>query len=85
LAPGWLLPRRAHAGGDPPAPEQDVALRILGEDVTQIEVYTERVCAAIRQHRASLKNPPKNVDEYLKTLKLQGSLRSCSRPVAMEP
>jgi hypothetical protein len=27
----------------PPAPAQDVARRILGEDVTQIEYYTERV------------------------------------------
>jgi hypothetical protein len=26
-----------------PAPAQDVARRILGEDVTQIEYYTERV------------------------------------------
>ena len=32
-----LLGRRS------PAPAQDVARRILGEDVTQIEVYTERV------------------------------------------
>ena len=27
----------------PPAPAQDVARRILGEDVTQIGYYTERV------------------------------------------
>ena len=27
----------------PPAPAQDVARRILGEDVTQIDDYTERV------------------------------------------
>ncbi len=27
----------------PPAPAQDVARRILGEDVTQIDYYTERV------------------------------------------
>ena len=32
-----LLARRS------PAPAQDVARRILGEDVTQIEYYTERV------------------------------------------
>ena len=32
-----LLGRRS------PAPAQDVARRILGEDVTQIEYYTERV------------------------------------------
>jgi len=28
---------------DSPAPAQDVARRILGEDVTQIDYYTERV------------------------------------------
>ena len=32
-----LLGRRS------PAPAQDIARRILGEDVTQIEYYTERV------------------------------------------
>ena len=30
-------------GRHSPAPAQDVARRILGEDVTQIEYYTERV------------------------------------------
>jgi hypothetical protein len=40
--------------------------------VDQLNLNPERVCAAIRQHRSSLKNPPKTVDEYLKTLKLQG-------------
>jgi hypothetical protein len=40
--------------------------------VNQLNLDPERVCAAILQHRSSLKNPPKTVDEYLKTLKLQG-------------
>jgi len=30
-------------GRSSPAPAQDIARRILGEDVTQIEYYTERV------------------------------------------
>jgi hypothetical protein len=30
-------------GRSSPAPAQDIARRILGQDVTQIEVYTERV------------------------------------------
>ena len=40
--------------------------------VDQLNLDSERVCAAILQNRSSLKNPPKTVDEYLKTLKLQG-------------
>ena len=38
-----LSPPSPHLPPQPPAPAQDVARRILGEDVTQIEVYTERV------------------------------------------
>jgi len=30
-------------GRSSPAPAQDIARRILGEDVTQVEYYTERV------------------------------------------
>jgi len=40
--------------------------------VDQLTLAPHRVCTAIQQHRASLKNPPKTVEEYLKTLKLQG-------------
>ena len=40
--------------------------------VDQLTLAPDRVCTAIQQHRASLKNPPKTVEEYLKTLKLQG-------------
>ena len=30
-----------------------------------------QVCTAVKRHRASLKNPPKRVEEYLATLKQQ--------------
>jgi predicted nucleic acid-binding protein len=40
--------------------------------VDQLTLAPDRVCTAIQQHRASLKNPPKTVEEYLKTMKLQG-------------
>ncbi len=40
--------------------------------VNQLNLDAERVCMAIRQHRASLKNPPKTVKEYLVTLEEQG-------------
>jgi predicted nucleic acid-binding protein len=40
--------------------------------VDQLNLDAERVCMAIRQHRASLKNPPKTVKEYLATLEEQG-------------
>lgn len=37
------------------------------------------VLAAMRQHRESLKNPPKNPEEYLETLALQGLKQSVER------
>ncbi|MDM7954488.1 MAG: PIN domain-containing protein [Cyanobium sp. CZS 25K] len=40
--------------------------------VDQLNLDAERVCMAMRQHRASLKNPPKTVKEYLDTLEEQG-------------
>ena len=43
--------------------------------VDQLNLDAERVCLAMRQHRASLRNPPKTVDEYLVTLKEQGLSR----------
>jgi hypothetical protein len=36
-----------------------------------IDLSPETVCAAVKRHRLSLKNPPKTVDEYLETLKKQ--------------
>jgi hypothetical protein len=38
----------------------------------QLNLDAERVGMAMRQHRASLKNPPKAVEEYLATLEEQG-------------
>jgi predicted nucleic acid-binding protein len=43
--------------------------------VDQLNLDAERVCAAMRQQRASLKNPPKTVEEYLVTLEEQGLSR----------
>jgi hypothetical protein len=43
--------------------------------VDQLNLDAERVCTAMRQHRASLKNPPKTVEEYLVTLEEQGLSR----------
>jgi len=43
--------------------------------VDQLNLDAERVCLAMRQHRASLRNPPKTVDEYLATLEEQGLTR----------
>ena len=36
------------------------------------------VCTAAKRHRASLKNPPKDVDEYLTTLEAQGLAQTVS-------
>jgi len=43
--------------------------------VDQLNLDAERVCMAMRQHRASLRNPTKTVDEYLATLNEQGLSR----------
>ncbi len=43
--------------------------------VDQLNLDAERVCMAMRQHRASLRNPTKTVDEYLTTLNEQGLSR----------
>ena len=48
--------------------------------VDQLNLDAEQVCMAMRQHRASLKNPPKTVEEYLVTLEEQG-LSSFSQAV----
>jgi predicted nucleic acid-binding protein len=44
-----------------------------------IEQEPDAVCAAVRQHRASLKNLPKSVTEYLATLEQQGLSFSVAR------
>ena len=59
-------------------PEQALSIYGLGAGhpdfflVDQLNLDAERVCMAMRQHRASLKNPPKAVEEYLVTLEEQG-------------
>ena len=37
-----------------------------------LDLHAARVCEAVCNHRRSLKNPPKSVDEYLDTLLKQG-------------
>jgi hypothetical protein len=62
-------------------PEQALSIYGLGAChpdpflVDQLNLDAERVCMAMRQHRASLKNPPKTVEEYLVTLEEQGLSR----------
>jgi len=59
-------------------PEQALSIFGLGAChpdlflVDQLNLDSERVCMAMRQHRASLRNPPKTVEEYLVTLEQQG-------------
>jgi len=43
--------------------------------IDQLHLDAVRVCTAMRQHRASLKNPPKTVEEYLATLEEKGLTR----------
>ena len=62
-------------------PEQALTIHGLGAChpdlflVDQLNLDAERVCMAMRQHRARLKNPPKTVEEYLTTLEEQGLSR----------
>jgi hypothetical protein len=43
--------------------------------VDQLNLDGEKVCTAMRLHRASLKTPPRTVEEYLTTLEDQGLSR----------
>ncbi len=45
----------------------------------QFDLAPPTVCAAAKRHRASLKNPPKNVQEYLDTLAAQGLAQTVSK------
>lgn len=45
----------------------------------QLDLAPSLVCAAARRHRASLKNPPKDVEEYLATLQAQGLAQTVLR------
>jgi hypothetical protein len=44
----------------------------------QLDLAPNIVCAAAKRHRASLKNPPKDVEEYLDSLEAQGLAQSVS-------
>lgn len=44
--------------------------------VVQLELAPSKICVAVRNHRASLKNPPKDVQQYLTTLEAQGLVRT---------
>jgi hypothetical protein len=45
----------------------------------QLDLAPNTVCGAVKRHRASLKNPPKNIEEYLVTLETQGLAQTVSR------
>jgi len=44
-----------------------------------VEIYTPRVISAVREMRARLKNPPKEVGEFLETLHKQGLPQSVAK------
>ena len=44
-----------------------------------IDLAAPLVCIAAKRHRESLKNPPKTVDEYLRTLEQQGLAQTVSQ------
>lgn len=45
----------------------------------QLQVDSSVFCAAVNRHRISLKNPPKEVEEYFKTLEAQGLADTVAR------
>jgi len=45
----------------------------------QADLHEAALVAAARDHRASLVNPPKDVDEYLDTLSAQGLVATADR------
>jgi len=69
-----LLGRRS------PAPAQDVARRILGEDVTQIEVYTERVKRMVGKVHLQRHHPLRA--RHLRPGGRRGAERRRARPAA---
>ncbi len=44
----------------------------------QLDLASHAICGAAKRHRATLKNPPKTVDEYLSTLESQGLVQTVS-------
>jgi len=62
-----------------PAPLRDLLMRLALTDqhpddfiFDLLDLHAARVCEAAANHRRSLTNPPKAVDEYLDTLLKQG-------------
>lgn len=65
----------------PPAALQPYAIKAQHPDgfiIQLMEMDIERVCAAARQHRQNLKNPPKTAEEYLVTLERQGLVKTAA-------
>lgn len=44
----------------------------------QLSSFPDVFCSAVKQHRASLRNPPKSVEEYLETLNAQNLAQTVS-------
>lgn len=74
-----------------PAPLRDLLMHIAVTDLYgieaqhpddfltfQLDLAPNIICAAVKRHRASLKNPPKDVEEYLATLEAQGLTQTVS-------
>jgi hypothetical protein len=45
----------------------------------QFDLNEGRILAAVKSHRAALRNPPRSVDEYLETLAASGLVRTADR------
>lgn len=57
-------------------------IRAVRPDAFAIELLSverRRFLRAVREHRASLKNPPKSVEEYLSSLAVSGLLQTAQR------
>ena len=68
--------QRAAAPDEFAAQAQELGMGYRGESLhrrlQRLNLDVEWVCAAMRQQRASLRNPTKTVREYLATLESQG-------------
>lgn len=81
----WTPPSSAHAsdphlqpGRFPRAVSAKYGIGACHPDLflmDQLNLDAGRVCTAMHQHRASLKNPPKIVEKVLVTLEAQGFSR----------
>ena len=57
-------------------------IRAVRPDAFSIELLSvkrRRFLRAVREHRASLKNPPKSVEEYLSSLAVSGLVHTAER------